>query len=388
MARRGVSRKKLHSLRAAPQDEGQQDRVRELDAERTWLEAVFRRSPAGIMVAEGPLGCITANPRAQELIGQAIPPNSPIGYCRSFLFHPDGRPYTFDELPLVRALRGDLVSREEMVIHRPDGGETPVLTTAGAIRDDQQAITGAVVIFQDISKLKEAERTRRDWTSIIAHDLRQPITVILGYLDLLHRSLARHAPPDRIESTVNHARSAAADLDRLIGDLLEVSRIEAGRLELNCVTVDLVPLARSVIEGVAVTNPDRLITLDQRGPVPLVCADPVRIKQVLSNLLSNALKYGYPGTPIRITLQRCDGHDQVAVANEGPGILPEETPQLFTRFYRTRTARAGGKGGLGMGLYIVHGIIQAHGGRVWVESTPGQITTFTFTIPLPAAAAA
>ncbi|WP_437329430.1 sensor histidine kinase [Sorangium sp. So ce381] len=116
--------------------------------------------------------------------------------------------------------------------------------------------------------------------------------------------------------------------------------------------------------------------------VPPLWADPGRLEQVLTNLLSNAAKYGAPGTPIRIGVERRSGEVLVAVENEGKGIAPDELPRLFARYYRTSEAKAGGAAGLGLGLYIVRGLVEAHGGRIWAESEPGK-ATFRFTLPCP-----
>ncbi|HEX5415119.1 MAG TPA: ATP-binding protein [Chloroflexota bacterium] len=163
---------------------------------------------------------------------------------------------------------------------------------------------------------------------------------------------------------------------------LDVSRIEARRLTVVKRPVDLPALVSDVVARVQAITVGHPVDLEVAGSVPPVEADPVRIEQVLTNLLSNAAKYGTPGTAITVRVQHRDDEDVVAVTNLGAGITPEEYPTLFSRFYRASSARNGRQEGLGLGLYISHGIVEAHAGRIWAESIPGQTTTFFFALPL------
>jgi signal transduction histidine kinase len=238
-------------------------------------------------------------------------------------------------------------------------------------------------VFQDISALKALERERDEWISIITHDLRQPVTVILGYADRLARTLPPDGAPDQ-RKAVDFVLTAARNLNRMIADLLDVSRIDARRLTLSCERVDLPILVRAIVERASPLTGGHPVQVAIDGEIPRIDGDPIRIEQVLDNLLSNAAKYGDPGTEIVVGVQRREGDVAVAVTNRGRGIAPEDLAKLFTRFYRTRAAQAGAVGGLGLGLYIGKGLVEAHGGRIWAESIPGQTTTFTFSLPIPA----
>ncbi|MBI4494049.1 MAG: sensor histidine kinase [Chloroflexi bacterium] len=233
-------------------------------------------------------------------------------------------------------------------------------------------------------RAEELERLREEWTSVIAHDLRQPATVITGYAGLLARLAQQHLAVPQEQKAVEHILASARQLDRMIADLLDVSRLEAGRLTLERRPVDLVVLVREVVERTAVMVQGCPLRVEAAEDLPPVEVDPGRIEQVLGNLLSNAAKYGAPKTEIRVAVERRAEGVEVAVSNRGDGIAPEELPHLFTRFYRARQARAGTVHGLGLGLYISHGLVEAHGGRLWAESDPGQITTFRFVLPAAA----
>jgi signal transduction histidine kinase len=165
----------------------------------------------------------------------------------------------------------------------------------------------------------------------------------------------------------------------MIDDLLDVSRIEARHLTVKAEPADLTSLVAEVVQLVPeVAGRCRTVLAPDA-----TCArvDANRFVQVLSNLLSNAHKYGDPGTPIEVRSERTGTMVQVTVTNEGPGIAPDEVPRLFSRFARTRSAQSGATPGLGLGLYICRGIVEAHGGELWVQSVPGEKTHFRFTLP-------
>lgn len=357
----------------------------ELDAERRWLQAIIQHSPTGIIVLAGSHGeQVFANPRAEELFGRLLPTEGlTTGEYVPQLALPNGTPISYEETAGYRALRGEAVAEQEVLIHHADGRIANVLLDASAIRDAHGTIIGAVVVLEEITRIRELERLREEWTSLVAHDLRQPVTVIAGYADQLRRLFDRHASPADLDRSLAHIRAAVANLNRMIADLLDASRIEARRLTLEVQTVDLPTLVQAVIDRTAPVARGRSVRLVVRGPIPSLEIDPGRIEQVLDNLISNADKYGYPRSEILIEIEQRDRDVQVSVTNRGDGIPPEELPHVFTRFYRTREAQAGPVKGLGLGLYVSKGLVEAHGGRIWAESTPGRTTTFHFSLPVP-----
>jgi signal transduction histidine kinase len=225
----------------------------------------------------------------------------------------------------------------------------------------------------------EAERLREEFISVVAHDLRSPLQTI----GLLTSSLER-IPPDRPQATraaLDRIRDKIGTLDRMIGDLLDASLIEANRLVLRPVRVDMAKLVGGMVE-----RADALVSGHSVEFVPSpgsaeVEGDPVRLEQVFANLLSNAGKYGLPGTPIRVDVST-DSHEViVGVTNSGPGMPKDALPHLFERFYRTDAARHGPVPGTGIGLYLARGLVEAHGGRIWLEPGGDDRTTFRFLIP-------
>lgn len=372
----GVIRDITEQRRAEDQRE---EALRELAGERRWLLTLIERSPVAFILVEGEGENVVFNRRAQELIaggeGKATLEEMKHATC-----YPDGSPMPLDRIPSRRALRGEWVIAEEVALCRKDGTVIPALVSAGPIEDEAGNRLGAVVVIEDIRPLKELERMREEWTSVVAHDLRQPVTVISTQAQMLARKLGEENP--ELSSKVEHILSSSKQMNRMIGDLLDFSRIEARRLTLDRQQVQLPGLVRAVAERMADELRGHEVIVEAPAGLPLLSADPLRLEQVLTNLLSNAVKYGKPDAPVRVSVEASPGEMAVSVINEGKGIAPEELPQIFARFHRARGARESKVAGLGLGLYITRGIIEAHGGRITAASEPGRLTTFRFTLPL------
>jgi len=342
-----------------------------LESERTWLRTVIERSPvATLLFRPGEEKPTLTNHRAEELLYE-----NRTGSLADRLRRPDGSLLTLDDLPSTRALRGEIVQREELML--VDGRTVSLLVSAAPIHAD--GIVGAVVVAEDVSVLKELQRMRDEWVSIIAHDLRQPVAAISTYAAMLAR---RPNLDERARAGAQHMLSSVRRLDRMIGDLLDVSRLETNRLELELQPTDLVRLTRDILERLGSQLGSRPVRVETRGSVPLAKTDPVRFEQALGNLLSNAVKYGDPGTEIVVSLERAGDEVEIAVINRGPGIPARDQASVFHRFSRTPGAKGGKVAGLGLGLYITRGLVEANGGRIWVESTPNDRTAFRFTLPI------
>ncbi|TAK28885.1 MAG: sensor histidine kinase [Chloroflexota bacterium] len=225
----------------------------------------------------------------------------------------------------------------------------------------------------------EFDRLREEFISMVAHDLRTPLMAIVGWSELLGRSLGGRSELDREQKAVEHLRSSARRLDAMIGDLLDASRIETNRLQLEKEPVDLGRLVPDVVERLAEVTRGHPVLVTETVAGLITQADPRRIEQVLGNLLSNAAKYGYPTTEIIVRVWAQEGQVCCSVSNQGQGISPEELERLFERYYRAGRPRAAT--GLGLGLYITKGLIDAHGGQIWMASEVGKGATCTFCLP-------
>jgi len=236
----------------------------------------------------------------------------------------------------------------------------------------------------ELRRLHESERVlrqlREEWTAVVAHDLRQPVSSIALSAQTLCRRRCKELP-EADRQLIARVQSGAERLGHMIDDLLDYAQIEAGRLRITPRHVELASLVAETIERLAPLLPGQAIRVRLDGGAYSADADPDRLDQVITNLVTNAAKYGEPDGEIEVRLGARDHEVEIAVTNRGAGLTEGEQQRLFERFYRTPAAAGANTPGLGLGLFIVKGIVEAHGGRIEVESTPGQTTTFRIVLP-------
>jgi signal transduction histidine kinase len=270
---------------------------------------------------------------------------------------------------------------------------------------------GAVVAHIDITRQKQLELQLRQsreelsaFLNLVGHELSSPLTSIQGHLQLallrLHRVLPSQAPQETILAenpagqlaplldSLERAKAQARKLNRLIGDLLEIARMQAHHLKLSLVKADLVNLIRETLEELRLLWPNRTLVFAAPDEAVEMKLDVGRIEQVIINYVTNALKYSPVDRPVKVALQVEERQAVVRVRDQGPGLSREELEHIWERFYRVPGVEVQQEqemsGGLGLGLSICRSIVQEHGGQVGVESTPGQGATFWFTLPLHA----
>jgi len=275
----------------------------------------------------------------------------------------DGRPYEM-----------------ELSLTRPDGSIRYVTAHGEPVRDESGTIIGIAGTAQDITELRDAQRLRDEWTSVIAHDLRQPIGVILMAASAVP-TLHREGMHDKESLFLSRISGAANALARMVDDLLDMSLLEARRLELRRKWVSTHACVCDAIARLGHIIGDHRVHVVENGVPSEVFVDSMRVGQVLGNLISNAVKYGEPGSDIEVRVEQRGDEVEIAVSNSGGGIAPEDIPNLFARFMRSKEARGSKTPGLGVGLYIARELVEAHNGRIWAESTPGKTTTFHVTLP-------
>ena len=228
-------------------------------------------------------------------------------------------------------------------------------------------------------EVQVGEERRDDMVRAVSHDLRQPLTVVQAQAQLLLRSLEQ-AGLAREKSSAAAIITSSQRMNTMIEELVESARLEAGQIRLNLQPIDLRSFMLDLKQRLAGTLETDRIRVEAPEGLPPVTADPDRLERILTNLLSNALKYSAPDTEVTVSLARADGEVITSVTDRGPGIAPEDLPNLFERYYRARPARER-REGLGLGLYITRGLVEAHGGRIWVESELGKGSTFSFRLP-------
>jgi len=348
------------------------------------LQTILENMPQGVVVTGTPDGKVAyTNESLVRLLGGSAHPKSRAS-SRSQpieLITPAGETYAAEDVPWVRSARtGVPTPAEEMLVQRADGSRIPVLCSASPVRDEQGNSAGSVAILHDISERKEFERHKDEFLAMVAHELRTPLTALKGYIQLVSRLLEKDWEPQsraRVLEMLQVSDQQIGRLTRMIHDLLDFSRIRSGRLDLLPMTFSLGELASSVAGQMQMAAPSRLFETRTSGDT-LVYADTDRIEQVLMNLLSNAVNATQCGGRIEILVRR-EGEEVIAsVCDDGMGIPPESQKHLFEQLYRGSESR---HKGMGLGLFISKGIVDAHGGRIWFESDLGKGTSFHFALP-------
>jgi signal transduction histidine kinase len=276
-------------------------------------------------------------------------------------------------------MAGETVPPTAVLFRHPDGTVVPTVVNAAPVHTDSNEIFGAVVALRDASVEHENERLREEFSAIIAHDLRNPIAAI----GLQVEQMFRRREDDSIAVPVadlERMRRTVGRVDLMIHDLLDVGRIELGRLLLDRKPLSPREALQKLAEQVAPALGEHPLDIRTTASPTTVFADPLRFDQVMTNLLDNAAKFSKKGAPIRIRVEASEGGATFTISDGGIGIAPEELPMLFDRFYQAKRARER-NGGLGLGLYIAKGIVVAHGGRIWVESTVGRGSSFHVWFP-------
>ena len=308
------------------------------------------------------------------------------------LFEPKGDPLGQTVLQVLREpemeamLTAALATGDEQARDvAMDGGRPPrhFAVRAVPIRDEAGG-PGVVAIFRDITRLKQLEDVRREFVANVSHELRTPLSIFHGYLENLRDdpAMPREAQAEVFEILAKHS----CRLNALLEDLLTLARLESrhGNIEPEEIAVGAFLHAVGADWQGRIAKQNLTLALDAPADLPPLFADPLRVGQVMNNLLENAVKYTEPGGQIRVRAAQEGSQLALSVEDSGLGIPPADLPHIFERFYRADKARTRGQGGTGLGLSIVKHIAQTHGGTVTAESRYGVGTTITVRLPLGA----
>ncbi len=332
---------------------------------------------------------VSWNPGARRLKGYEA--SDVIGRDFSMFYRPEditaGRP-----VQNLEAARRDGRYEDESWRVRKDGSQFWASVTLSAVRDERGTLRGFAKVTRDLTHRKQEEETRlqlaqaaeavrlRDaFLSVAAHELRTPLTPLSLLLQRLDRDLKSKGEP--ASHAVDRAMRQVHRLERLITDMLDVSRLREGRLQLSEDILDLTRVVSSVIEDFRELSPRHQLTLHAPGPV-MVSGDALRLEQVMVNLLQNALKYSPQGGQVNVALSTEGGLARVTIVDHGIGIPADEQSHVFDRFFRARNAETSHFGGLGLGLWLSREIVLRHGGRFEVTSQLGEGSSFSFLVPL------
>ena len=347
------------------------------------LQTILDSMVDGVLVYDAEGRIVLANAFTRQLLdlvdlpgGEAIVAKIPE---RARLRHLDGTPIAPEETASARALAGQTVSAQAQIAHNwRTGRDVYVSTSAAPLWTDEGKVGGAVVVVRDVTELVELDRLKDEFIAVAAHELKTPVAIMKGYAQALPLGL-----PDLTPQTRKMLEAIDRGADRIGGivdDLLDVSRLLAGGLEMVYERVDLRELVEAVVDRAAVGAPNHRLVLKAQPVV--VRGDRARLEQVLANLLDNAIRYSPAGGDVEVELAVRGDEAVVSVRDHGIGIPKERQGRIFQRFYRAHTRTPYDYGGTGVGLYISKEIVASHGGRMWFTSEEGVGSTFAFSLPL------
>ncbi|GAC1655335.1 MAG: hypothetical protein NVS4B3_20010 [Gemmatimonadaceae bacterium] len=358
-----------------------------MDAQQ-FQSAVLEHVAEGIVACD-PAGALTVfNRAAREFYGGGLDLVSLEQWARHYeMYGVDGvTRLSLDETPLYRALRGEQVRGTEVVIAPEQGAARTVEVSGRAIVDALGRKRGAVVAMHDVTDRKVIDRMKNEFIGMVSHELRTPLTSIRGSLGLLEAGIPGELPPQVLQ-LVQIARQNADRLVRLISNILDVEKIEAGKMELTTEPLSPMVLVTSAMEGVEGMAAELAVKLARRPTkATFVAGDRDRLLQVLTNLLSNAIKFSPPHTTVYASAEDRLGSAggrvvRFSVEDSGEGIAPEDVPHLFKKFQQLGLDRSRRQGGTGLGLAISRALVEQHGGRIGVEKGEGGGSVFWFELP-------
>jgi hypothetical protein len=280
-----------------------------------------------------------------------------------------------------KSLAGDEIRDEELEIRRADGSSVWVSLSMRPIRDNKGRIAASRSQIVDITERKKLDELKDDFIGLVSHELRSPMTVITGAINTALTEAERPSP-EEVRQLLEDASLEADLLSNILGNLLELSRIQANRLSLHAEQINVKKVIQTAVRAVERQYSSHQLVVKLPKNLPPVYADELRLERILYNLLENAVKYSPPGTRVQVIARTEDDHLVIAVSDRGRGISRADQDKLFGPFQRLEESRPDGTRGIGLGLLVCRRLVEAHGGRIWVESEVGRGSTFFFTLPL------
>ncbi len=343
------------------------------------LEAVITSTANGVVVYDDQARIVLANPAVHELYG--LPNGAIVGLAASdfaALVAPcfaNG-----DELAAAvqRVEEQDDSYTEELEIVRPR--RRIIRRVVSPVKTRDGTPVGKVAVYHDVTRERAIDRQKDEFLSLASHELKTPLTSIKGYTQLLLPRAGQNGTPEREQRALRTIASQVDRMARLVGELLDLSRVDSGQLQIQIAPVDLTALVKRVIDQVELATTRHQFLVRAAGPV-VVKGDADRLEQVFTNLIENAIKYSPGGGQVEIVVEKHPAEAHLLVRDSGIGIPQAQLPHLFTRFYRAQNVGST-ISGLGLGLYISHELVRRHGGDLTVESCEGGGSTFQVILPV------
>jgi PAS domain S-box-containing protein len=344
------------------------------------VEAIFEATQDGIAIYDAEGQILRLNAACKEMLGFS-PEEQALEIDRRWALlrvtKADGTLLPAEEIPTKQALAGQKV---QVILHFQPPNRPPrwFSISAAPIRSANAKPASAVTMLTDITEFRDLQQEHEIYMQMISHDLRTPITVIQGHAEMLDERMN-----EKDELTALNLEAILASTRQLTGmmdDLVQIIQGQKGELPLERVMIDLSVFLPNLVRRMAISGLGERVRTVLPPNLPAVWADAESLERILANLLTNALKYSQPNTKVILAAEGAPGEIRISVTDHGQGIAPEDQPRLFERFFRARDTDK--KTSIGLGLFITRKLVEAHGGRVWVESEPGKGSAFTFTLPL------
>ncbi len=375
---------------------------KQAEMERMRLELIIGSMAEGLLITDARGAIQSLNRSAEQLLDQAeIPLTSDMPLPRL------AKTCDVQWLPRLaeiigQAQAGNTVKNQELVAGQADERVPLTLSISAAPLYDTSSSSarpiGVVAVLNDITSSKQVERLKDEFVSVVSHELRTPLTAIKGYTQHLVRRLERRLRKARSDHPENEAainempesydlrslniiQSQNDHLERLVNDLLDLSQVQWGQLQLHYESFYLADLLTDSVRSVQASTEQHHIALQITTRETRIVADRSRISQVVGNILDNAVKYSPYGGEVLVRLEQQDRHYMVSIQDQGLGVSPELFDHIFERFYRVRNTASQQLSGIGLGLYVAKAIIDRHGGRIWLSSKQGSGSTFHFMLP-------
>jgi two-component system phosphate regulon sensor histidine kinase PhoR len=375
----------------------------EAEHERHRLELIISSMAEGLLITNAQGAITSLNSSAQHLFALVevdVQQKTPISLRQLAATTRINWLLDFAEI-VDQALAGNVVMHQELIAGT--NSETVPLTlsiSAAPLHDANQAITrpiGVVAVINDITSIKQIEKLKDEFVSIVSHELRTPLTAIKGYTQHLIRRIERRLREVRQKQqssgplvefaesydlrSLNIVQSETEHLERLVSDLLDLSRVQWGELDLQYTSFYLADVLAERVRLAQVSAEQHAILLDIQTQDTRIVADQLRVGQILGNILDNAIKFSLPGKQVTVKLQEQDDEYLISVIDQGIGVHPESFDHIFERFYRIRNIANRQYSGIGMGLFVAKAIVEAHGGHINFSSNHDGGSTFYFTLP-------
>jgi len=357
------------------------DRIIKESEEKNRLQAIIEQLPVGVIITNKKGEIQQTNQSVEKILGRKMQKSFVLGRDRIEELKYNGKTMEPDDSPLAESIKKNVpVTGREITINRKDDTEVYVSVNSSPIHNRENKIIAGVSIINDITKQKEIEDRKDDFINIASHELKTPLTSIKLYIESLSRRLKSHKNK-KISDLIDKLKDQTDKLQILVSDLLDASRVQTGKLKFNKEVFDLNEMIEDTIEILKEAHNGHEIEFTRRGNMK-VYADRFRIYQVLTNLLTNAIKYSPANKLITIKSYRHNGSAKVKVIDQGIGISKKELEKIFDRLYQAANSNQETFPGFGMGLFISKEIIVRHKGDIGVISDEGKGATFYFELPL------